>query len=121
MSFPTRRELVLVVGLLLTLLLLSQFHVFPSRSPPLLFEDEDESSTGLAVVEKQVTPSFPEPRLRWTDLPPETKHIAYSPGGSLVLCLSFLSFLCLSLSLQGCTAPFPSLQLALGGTSTQFS
>ena len=80
MSFPTRRELVLVVGLLLTLLLLSQFHVFSPAKPHQLFEDDEEFSTDVAVVEKQPVSGFPEPRLRWTDTPPETKHVAYSPG-----------------------------------------
>lgn len=75
---PTRRELILLAGLVFTLLFFIPNNFASDASPHLANADvgtQQPFEKGLVT-----TGSYPDPRLTWASSVPETEILHYSPG-----------------------------------------
>ncbi|THH05519.1 hypothetical protein EW145_g4737 [Phellinidium pouzarii] len=78
---PTRRELVLLAGLLVFLLFITRSEYIPtSNSVSHVLDGANENASHGVQNSVAVSNTYPEPRLTWTDAVPETKMLHHVPG-----------------------------------------
>ena len=93
---PTRRELVLLAGLLCTLFFITQSEFFAANQ---ILSRKGRTDAQIVETSVVTSHSYPEQKLTWTNSIPETKVVAHVPGESYLGLLSLLGYLVLGSAL----------------------